>query len=82
MLHELGHIVDFVLVEDGLLNRLDQASHGSAPRPPGAVRETFASRRCAAACRSPGRSGIPSPASLEDWGPPLGRLAIELDLKR
>ena len=84
VLHELGHIVDFVLVEDELLNRLDQGiPRLGTPAPQERFAETFAKWALRGRVSIAGDGyGIPSTASLEDWGAPLGRLAIELDLKR
>lgn len=84
VLHELGHIVDFVLVDDAIRQRMDSA----IPRlGTSAVEERFAETFAKWALN--GRVsiagdgyGIPNPPSIEDWGAPLSRLAIELDLER
>jgi hypothetical protein len=91
VLHELGHVIDFLLVDDKLLNQLDAgippagpcdspvADYGSCT----AIEERFADTFAKWALR--GRFslagsgyGIPTPPSLEDWGRPLGLLALQL----
>jgi hypothetical protein len=92
VLHELGHVIDFVLVDDKTIAQLDAGippvgacqseskDYGECT----AVEERFADTFAKWALR--GRFslagsgyGIPTPPSLEDWGVPLGRLAIQLD---
>jgi hypothetical protein len=91
VLHELGHVIDFVLVDDDTTAQLDAGippvgacqsdkDYGECT----AVEERFADTFAKWALR--GRFslagsgyGIPTPPSLEDWGMPLGRLAIQLD---
>jgi hypothetical protein len=95
VLHELGHVIDFQLVDDELIQELDR----SIPRvgscghshllPTGActaVEERFADTFAKWALR--GRIslagsgyGIPAPASIEDWGVPLGLLAARLNAR-
>jgi hypothetical protein len=92
VLHELGHVIDFVLVDDETVARLDAGippvgacrSHSKDYGECTAVEERFADTFAKWALR--GRFslagsgyGIPTPPSLEDWGLPLGRLAIQLD---
>jgi hypothetical protein len=95
VLHELGHVIDHHLVSDELVTELDQtiprsgACQTHAGVPTGActaVEERFADTFAKWALR--GRVslagsgyGIPAPASIEDWGAPLGRLAIELSTR-
>jgi hypothetical protein len=94
LLHELGHVIDFVLVDDELMHQLDAgipASRDCSDALDGAggctaVEERFADTFAKWALR--GRFsiagsgyGIPTPPSLEDWGMPLGRLAAELDIR-
>ena len=94
VLHELGHIVDFVLADDDLVHQLDAGippagTCASASQDYGActaIEERFADTFAKWALR--GRFslagsgyGIPTPPSLEDWGLPLARLAAELDIK-
>jgi hypothetical protein len=92
VLHELGHVIDHVLVSDELVQELDRG----IPRPqtcvPGseeigpctAVHERFADTFAKWALRGAvslagSGYGVPAPPSLEDWGAPLARLALELD---
>jgi hypothetical protein len=94
VLHELGHIIDFLLVDDALVHELDAgippAGACQSPSqdfgPCTAIEERFADTFAKWALR--GRFslagsgyGIPTPPSLEDWGMPLGRLAAELDIR-
>jgi hypothetical protein len=95
VLHELGHVIDYHLVSDELVQQLDRGIPrvGSCPAaaalPTGActaVEERFADTFAKWALR--GRIslagsgyGIPAPASIEDWGAPLGRLALELSAR-
>jgi hypothetical protein len=95
VLHELGHVIDAFLVDDELMRRLDAGippsrECGEALDGAGgcsAVEERFADTFAKWALR--GRFsiagsgyGVPTPPSLEDWGAPLARLAIELDLHK
>ena len=95
VLHELGHVIDYQLVPDELVQQLDQGiprvgtCQPAAELPVGActvIEERFADTFAKWALR--GRFslagsgyGIPAPASLEDWGAPLGRLAIQLNVR-
>jgi hypothetical protein len=92
VLHELGHVIDYLLVPDDVVARLDAGiprigtCEASAVEPTGActaIEERFADTFAKWALR--GRFslagsgyGIPAPASLEDWGAPLGLLAARL----
>jgi hypothetical protein len=94
VLHELGHVVDFQLVPDDVVAELDRGiprggdCHATA-LPTGActaVEERFADTFAKWALR--GRIslagsgyGIPAPASIEDWGAPLGLLAARLNAR-
>jgi hypothetical protein len=95
VLHELGHVIDFLVVDDALMQQLDAGippsrECGSALDGAGgctAVAERFADTFAKWALR--GRFsiagsgyGIPTPPSLEDWGMPLGALAIQLDMHK
>ena len=95
VLHELGHVIDFLLVDDDLMQQLDAgipASRECGEALDGAggcnaVQERFADTFAKWALR--GRFsiagsgyGVPTPPSLEDWGMPLGALAIQLDMHR
>jgi hypothetical protein len=92
VLHELGHVIDFLLVDDKLMAQLDAGIPPAGPcqsaladyGPCTAIEERFADTFAKWALR--GRFslagsgyGIPTPPSLEDWGQPLARLALELD---
>jgi hypothetical protein len=92
VLHELGHVIDYLLVDDALTGELDAGIPPAGPctsaladyGPCTAVEERFADTFAKWALR--GRFslvgsgyGIPTPPSLEDWGAPLGRLALQLD---
>ncbi len=95
VLHELGHVVDFQLVPDDLVRQLDAgiprvgSCGASSMLPTGActaVEERFADTFAKWALR--GRIslagsgyGIPAPASIEDWGRPLGLLAAQLNAR-
>jgi hypothetical protein len=89
VLHELGHVVDFEVVPDGLRNRLAAevpvtgtcftADTGDCTAPQERFADTFAkwALRGAVSVAGAGYS-IPMPASLEDWGAPLATLAAQL----
>jgi hypothetical protein len=96
VLHELGHVIDYQLTPDELVQQLDRGiprvgtcQPTSSALPVGActaIEERFADTFAKWALR--GRFslagsgyGIPVPASLEDWGAPLGRLAIQLNVR-
>jgi hypothetical protein len=94
VLHELGHVIDFAIVPQALGAQLDAGipSGGSCTSPgdrSGACAEpeerfadTFAKWALRGAVSAAGAGyGIPTPASLEDWGAPLGALALELDAR-
>jgi hypothetical protein len=95
VLHELGHVIDYQLVPDELVQQLDQQIprvgdcgvetllHTGACT---AVEERFADTFAKWALR--GRIslagsgyGIPAPPSIEDWGAPLGLLAARLNAR-
>jgi hypothetical protein len=95
VLHELGHVIDFLLVDDDLMRKLDTGippsrACGEALDGAGgcnAIQERFADTFAKWALR--GRFsiagsgyGVPTPPSLEDWGLPLGALAIQLDMRK
>jgi hypothetical protein len=91
VLHELGHVLDYLLVDDDVMRQLDAGIPAGECRTDlpaeaacTAIEERFADTFAKWALR--GRFslagsgyGIPTPPSLEDWGRPLGRLALELD---
>jgi hypothetical protein len=93
VIHELGHVVDYELVEDNLMRRLDagiprggpcvQDAIGNVGGGCAPVEERFADTFAKWALRgkvSAAGAGymIPSPASLEDWGAPLAELSLSL----
>jgi hypothetical protein len=86
VLHELGHVVDFALVPDGLLARLDAqvpTRYGCQMGVTGACanpRELFAESFAKWATGDIGVNldlgyAVPPPADLASWGAPLERLA-------
>jgi hypothetical protein len=89
VLHELGHVIDFEVVPDELRDRLAAqvpvtgtcftADTGDCTAPAERFADTFAkwALRGAVSVAGAGYS-IPMPASLEDWGAPLGTLAAQL----
>ena len=87
VVHELGHIVDFALVDDAMLAQLDAgiprgggcglAVNCDAARRSGS-RTRSRSGRCAARFSVGSGYGVPMPASIEGWGQPLGALALSL----
>jgi hypothetical protein len=94
VMHELGHIVDYLLVPDALMRELDRGipqvgTCEAGSEPIGActaIEERFADTFAKWALRgavSLAGSGyhIPAPASLEDWGAPLGLMAARLAVK-
>jgi hypothetical protein len=94
VLHELGHVIDFVLVDDDTIAQLDAGippvgacqsatkDYGECTPAEERFADTFAKWALRGRFSLAGSGyGIPTPPSLEDWGIPLGRLAIELDQK-
>jgi hypothetical protein len=84
VLHELGHVIDYVLVDDALRQRMDAAiPRLGTPAVEERFAETFAKWALGGRVSIAGDGyGIPNPPSIEDWGAPLSRLSIELDLER
>jgi hypothetical protein len=94
VLHELGHVVDHALVpaetnrtlDDGIPRGACTSSHGltgSCTAPEERFADTFAKWALRGAVSEVGAGyGVASPASLEDWGAPLARLAIEVSTRR
>lgn len=90
VLHELGHVVDFALVDRALDGRLDAGiPRGTSCGDDGLVgacapaaeriADTFAKWALGGAVSQVGAGyGIPNPPSLEDWGAPLTALAAGL----
>jgi len=95
VLHELGHVIDYQLVSDELVQQLDQAiprvgtCQPTAALPIGACTvveerfaDTFAKWALGGRISLAGSGyGIPAPASIEDWGAPLGLLAAQLNTR-
>jgi hypothetical protein len=90
-LHELGHVVDFALVPDALRDQLAAQVPRSGACPRGiradcaGVEERFADTFAKWALRGEmsivgAGYALAAPASLEDWGAPLARLAVELEV--
>ena len=84
VLHELGHVIDFVLLDDAVRQRMDAAiPQLGTPAVEERFAETFAKWALNGRVSIAGDGyGIPNPPSIEDWGAPLAQLAIELDLER
>jgi hypothetical protein len=94
VLHELGHVVDELLISDQLMKRLDAGipavgtcsewsaePNGACARVTERFADTFAKWALGGRVSLAGSGyGIPAPASLEDWGRPLSRLATQLTL--
>ena len=95
VLHELGHVVDYLLVSEALLTQLDASiptvgtCESSSAEPTGACTaveerfaDTFAKWALGGRVSLAGSGyGIQTPASIEDWGQPLGLLAAEATIK-
>ena len=93
VLHELGHVVDYVLLTDELGERLDAGiprtgrcaetsglPTGSCAEPAERFADTFAKWALGGAVSAVGAGyGVPMPPSLEDWGAPLGTLSRGLE---
>jgi hypothetical protein len=89
VLHELGHIIDFLIVPDEELARLAAgiptsggcvtAERGDCTVPEERFADTFAKWALRGAVSSMGAGySLSTPASLERWGAPLGVLAIQV----
>ena len=91
VLHELGHVVDFAIVPRALGAQLDTGIPGGGPctspggtigacaQPEERFADTFAKWALRGAVSAAGAGyAIAAPASLEDWGAPLGALAVRL----
>ena len=94
VLHELGHVIDYELVEDELVRQLDAViprtgTCASATEVTGActaIEERFADTFAKWALRGSVSQvgagyGVPTPVSLEAWGAPLGLLAARLTVE-
>ena len=86
VVHELGHIIDFALVDDAALARLDAGiprggTCGLAvdcDQPAERFADTFAKWALRGAISVGSGYGVPMPASIEGWGEPLGALRASL----
>jgi hypothetical protein len=87
VLHELGHVIDFALVPEEVNAQLDRQIPRGGPcglaidceRVEERFADTFAKWALNGAVAEIGAGyGIPMPASIEDWGAPLARLALAL----
>jgi hypothetical protein len=87
VLHELGHVIDFALVKREINARLDAQIPRGGPcgaaidcdRLEERFADTFAKWALQGAVSEVGAGyGIAMPASIEDWGAPLARLAFSL----
>jgi hypothetical protein len=90
-LHELGHIVDFAVVPDGLRDQLaaqvptsgvcPDGIQGDCAAPQERFADTFAKWALRGAVSAVGAGySLATPRSLEDWGAPLAALAVQLDV--
>jgi hypothetical protein len=91
VLHELGHVIDFAITPPKLRDELAaslppvgscvKATHGDCTVPQERFADTFAKWALRGAVSLYGAGyGLAPPSSLEDWGAPLARLAIEIDI--
>jgi len=94
VLHELGHVIDHALVPADLNRSLDDGipraacaapsrltGHCAAPEERFA--DTFAKWALRGSVSQAGAGyGVPTPASLESWGAPLGALSAEVSTRR
>ena len=90
VLHELGHAIDFVVVGKALNATLDAGIPHGGPcglaegcdAPAERFADTFAKWALRGRISLAGSGyGIPAPASIEDWGRPLGLLAAQLNAR-
>ena len=90
-LHELGHVVDAALVPPRLRDQLAgqlpttgtcyTSDSGDCTAPAERFADTFAKWALRGAVSATGSGySVATPASLEDWGAPLARLAITIDV--
>ena len=86
VIHELGHIVDFALIDDTTLARFDAGiPRGGAcglavncDSPQERFADTFAKWALRGSFSIGSGYGVPTPPSIEGWGQPLGALALSL----
>jgi hypothetical protein len=91
VVHELGHVIDFALMPDGMRGQLAAqlpssgtcftAETGDCTAPEERFADTFAkwALRGAVSAVGAGYSTL-APASLESWGAPLATLAVQVDV--
>ena len=95
VLHELGHIVDFVLADDALVRQLDAGippagtcestsdDFGACTAIEERFADTFAKWALRGSVSAVGAGyQVANPPSLEQWGAPLAALAIRLATPR
>ena len=91
VLHEFGHVIDFAVTPSELRDELAASlppvgscvgdGRGDCTAPEERFADTFAKWALRGAVSLAGAGyGVASPASLEDWGAPLARLAIDIDV--
>jgi hypothetical protein len=91
VVHELGHVIDFALMPDGMREQLASelpssgtcftADTGDCTAPEERFADTFAKWALRGAVSAAGAGySTRSPASLENWGAPLAKLAIEVEV--
>ena len=87
VLHELGHVIDFALVDAELAAALDAQIPRGGPcglaegcdMPQERFADTFAKWALRGAVSEVGAGyGVPAPVSIESWGQPLAALALSL----
>jgi hypothetical protein len=92
VLHELGHIVDFILVPDDTIAKLAAEipssgtcatpESGDCTAPEERFADTFAKWALRGAVSRAGAGyGITTPGALEEWGQPLDELAAQLSVR-
>jgi hypothetical protein len=91
VVHELGHVIDFALMPEGMREQLAAqlpnsgtcftAETGDCTAPEERFADTFAkwALRGAVSAAGAGYSTL-APASLESWGTPLATLAIQIEV--
>jgi hypothetical protein len=91
VVHELGHVIDFALMPEGMREQLAAqlpnsgtcftAETGDCTAPEERFADTFAkwALRGAVSAAGAGYSTL-APASLESWGTPLAALAIQIEV--
>ena len=91
VLHEFGHVIDFAVTPPELRDELAASLppvgscvtsvHGDCAAPAERFADTFAKWALRGAVSLNGAGyGLASPASIEDWGAPLAKLAIQIQV--